>query len=257
MVSGRYVIMLVLIAGCGRFRFDDATSADARVDADPCVTGHDEDGDGIGDDCDVCPQLADDQSDGDGDGVGDACDLDARLQQRTFFDPFTGPRAEWSYHPAAMLLGDSVSLPGAGSNVNIQLLGAPGRAILEAGGRVGAGGNGARQFGIHIADAASPANYYCELYDGSGEVFLLLTHTVDGNVYNTIDEVQVGGVLENGPIRLIIRHTPPDLGCVGWWNGTRREVSGTDLGGVSPETTYVVAFNINVELDYFVKLATP
>ena len=65
--------LLVLVAGCGRIDFvaiPDATSA-AR-----CVpVGHDEDGDGIDDACDVCPYVFDpDQLDSDGDRVGDVCD---------------------------------------------------------------------------------------------------------------------------------------------------------------------------------------
>ena len=38
------------------------------------VTGHDEDGDGIPDVIDKCPQIAGTNADADGDGVGDACD---------------------------------------------------------------------------------------------------------------------------------------------------------------------------------------
>lgn len=42
---------------------------------DPMVDT-DTDGDGAGDDCDVCPDVADpDQKDSDGDGIGDACDV--------------------------------------------------------------------------------------------------------------------------------------------------------------------------------------
>ncbi|HSD86423.1 MAG TPA: hypothetical protein VLB44_02875, partial [Kofleriaceae bacterium] len=41
----------------------------------PTCTGHDEDGDGFPDACDVCPTVPDGtQLDDDGDGVGDACD---------------------------------------------------------------------------------------------------------------------------------------------------------------------------------------
>jgi hypothetical protein len=58
----------LLLAGCGRFGFGELGDA-------PACTGHDEDGDGVADACDVCPTVADaNQLDGDRDGVGDACD---------------------------------------------------------------------------------------------------------------------------------------------------------------------------------------
>lgn len=67
----------MLAAGC-RFGFDPATTSDADpVDGAPMptCTGHDEDGDGFPDACDVCPTVPDaSQLDGDGDGVGDVCD---------------------------------------------------------------------------------------------------------------------------------------------------------------------------------------
>jgi hypothetical protein len=46
-----------------------------------CTSGtHDEDHDGLPDGCDLCPGIADDQTDSDGDGVGDACDPDPTAQ---------------------------------------------------------------------------------------------------------------------------------------------------------------------------------
>jgi hypothetical protein len=68
----RALAVVVCLAGCGRFGFDDHAAA---PDAKLACAGHDEDGDGYGDACDVCPVDPDpDQADRDGDGVGDACD---------------------------------------------------------------------------------------------------------------------------------------------------------------------------------------
>ena len=73
----RSLIAIVgLAAGCGRFAFDPSDAAT------PTCTGHDEDGDGFPDACDVCPTIVNpDQADrGErdagqaADGVGDACD---------------------------------------------------------------------------------------------------------------------------------------------------------------------------------------
>jgi hypothetical protein len=49
---------------------------DTGVDADPTECSHvDDDGDGLGGNCDNCPGIANpDQADGDGDGIGDVCD---------------------------------------------------------------------------------------------------------------------------------------------------------------------------------------
>jgi hypothetical protein len=86
----RAVVALVsLLAGCGRVGFEALRSngdggsddvGDGAVDArrgarDGVPVGHDEDGDGIDDALDGCPNLADpDQLDTDGDMVGDLCD---------------------------------------------------------------------------------------------------------------------------------------------------------------------------------------
>jgi hypothetical protein len=55
------VVLLILVSACGRFGF--AVNDDVSVDAKPfCVSSlsHDEDGDGVNDDCDPCPQIFDD-----------------------------------------------------------------------------------------------------------------------------------------------------------------------------------------------------
>ncbi|HEY0254761.1 MAG TPA: hypothetical protein VGC41_24715 [Kofleriaceae bacterium] len=97
--------LLVVLAGCGRIGFGDQAidHADARLDARSCVpVGHDEDGDGIDDACDVCPSDRDpEQADRDGDGVGDACDArpDAPGDALVFFEPNTGPTPRYYKYP--------------------------------------------------------------------------------------------------------------------------------------------------------------
>ncbi|MFT3694699.1 MAG: hypothetical protein QM831_16235 [Kofleriaceae bacterium] len=74
--------LLIVLAACGRISFGEqgVASHDAAPDVIEqfCAnaSGHDEDGDGFDDKCDVCPTDPDDQTDSDGDGVGDACDPD-------------------------------------------------------------------------------------------------------------------------------------------------------------------------------------
>ena len=72
------LVVVVLLAGCDQIIHLHATT---MIDASPCTLKpddpnfHDEDGDGIENDCDNCPGIFNqDQKDQDGDGVGDACD---------------------------------------------------------------------------------------------------------------------------------------------------------------------------------------
>ena len=75
---GRLPVVVALLAmSCGRIDFDvlhDRSDDRSYDDAALCVAvGHDEDGDGVDDACDVCPHLSDaSQPDGDSDRVGDA-----------------------------------------------------------------------------------------------------------------------------------------------------------------------------------------
>jgi hypothetical protein len=72
----------MLCAGCGRIGFGTAALEGRDGSPAPTCTGHDEDGDGFPDACDVCPTVFDpDQRDvgellagASADGVGDACD---------------------------------------------------------------------------------------------------------------------------------------------------------------------------------------
>ena len=72
----RWIGLAAALAGCG-FRPSAATGGDAEVVEDtPAGLPGDRDGDGVGDDVDNCPDLANPgQANEDGDDRGDACDL--------------------------------------------------------------------------------------------------------------------------------------------------------------------------------------
>ena len=73
----------VLAIGCGRLRFDPLEPPDDAVLCSSAV-GHDEDGDGIDDACDVCPHVVDRaQLDSDGDTIGDACDPEPNVPRQS------------------------------------------------------------------------------------------------------------------------------------------------------------------------------
>src|SRR5690606_37401619 len=99
------VCAALAVGACGRVGFGDGAHVDARdVDAalascPGMTTVHDEDGDLVGDPCDVCPHVPDaEQADGDGDGVGDVCDPEPALarQRIAFFHAFAAPLPEWT-----------------------------------------------------------------------------------------------------------------------------------------------------------------
>lgn len=114
------LLLVAVLAGC-RAHFDalDDASFDQDTALVPTCTGHDEDGDGFPDGCDVCPTVRDGaQRDGDGDGVGDACDprptIDGDYIQ--LLDVHTGPSttyylldSSYSYEGDALRLGSTSS----------------------------------------------------------------------------------------------------------------------------------------------------
>ncbi len=73
---------------------------DCTFDISDCLSGHDESGDGIDDNCDNCPGYYNpDQEDTNGDGVGDVCEAPGDhdlISSIVVFDPFLDDEDSWS-----------------------------------------------------------------------------------------------------------------------------------------------------------------
>jgi hypothetical protein len=97
---------------------DAPRATDAQPDARNCGT-HDEDGDGVMDDCDNCPvDVNVSQTDSDGDGVGDACDPHPGTRDRiAFFESFATAPTGWNVSNATFS-NDQVHLAGAASGAH-------------------------------------------------------------------------------------------------------------------------------------------
>ncbi len=248
-----------LVAGCGRFGFaviDDGT--DAATDAKPCIaSGHDEDGDGYDDACDVCPQRADTQIDTDDDGVGDACDLQATQEQRTLFDPFTGRRPEWNYNGIETIVNDVMNVPGVGTSIRERMVAPPARNTWELGGVMLAVGAGSRQLSIQIGPTVGNGRYYCELYDDGATFFLQFTYTFNNNAFMRVASSSIPGRLDAGPVRMTLEHTPPGMRCLATWKGVDYVAQGAIPAGILAEALSVAFNNVDVDLQYFVRLANP
>ena len=92
---------------------DADTDTDADADTDECIgDGHDEDGDGLDDNCDNCPSFANaGQADGDLDGVGDACEApwsEELLSSIEIFDPLLDNVDSWSASGGQWTYGEDV-----------------------------------------------------------------------------------------------------------------------------------------------------
>lgn len=117
----------LLLASCGRLAFDatpdGAPDTGGRCPGIPTIV-HDEDNDGIGDSCDVCPHVPDPtQVDSDGDGVGDACDPEPAVarQRLVLFDPFVDARPGWELDATAAYEPDQIHVMPLGTGISLAM----------------------------------------------------------------------------------------------------------------------------------------
>ncbi len=85
---------------------------DCTLAISDCLAGHDEDEDGVDDNCDNCPAYFNpDKADSNNDGIGDVCEYNqdpSMLSSIVVFDPFLNNESSWSVWEGTWAYGNDV-----------------------------------------------------------------------------------------------------------------------------------------------------
>lgn len=252
---------LVVLAACGHVRFEPspATGDGAAVDTLACANavGHDEDGDGVDDACDGCPHVADPtQPDSDGDGVDDACDPNptSPFDHIVLFDPFTGPRSEWTISNTQPTFDtDDAVIDARTTSSDFDLTGAPSTDYFEVGGEIGDVGTFVQ---LDLAVVGGSGRYYCELLDaGGGQVNFDRAYTLDGSQYFTGTQYALQAPLANAPVTLALARRPPMVICTTTWPPGMVDPD-TIPGGVAEDHVRLHIQHMLIRLHYFIQIRT-
>ena len=255
----RAVTALVLLAGCGRWGFDEVTGDGGpgdRPDAKPCIpVGHDEDGDGVDDACDVCPHMANpDQADGDGDRVGDLCDPEPTMarQRIVTFDSFVALGA-WTRSSNETSNGDEAVLEALGTSRAIFRPYTAMDDLFEIGLVAGTAGNG-QAIVLLSMDTNASGSYFCELYD-NGNNTLQFTYTLDNTNYIHPGLDPAAQRLGQHAGRLRLERDKTNVRCAANWSAQTLATGGA-TPPIIPAYISLYAENVAVRIQYFVQIRT-
>ena len=254
---------LLVLVGCGRIGF--ALRGDVSADARPCVApvGHDEDGDGIDDACDVCPWVADPaQLDGDGDGVGDACDPNPTTptEQLARFDSFVAAPGDAMVGcpgvTTCVFDGESLQVDARASEFAMYYSIVPAHDRFVVGLTIRA--RGAQSFHnvallMSNGAGASRPRYYCELIEHPGITELSFTYTFDGATFMTPMSATIPDV-PTTPIIHTTDHSPPDMRCtLGYEQGYTFD---NTIPAIVPDNVELYTYDEQVTFQYFAQIRT-
>jgi hypothetical protein len=248
------MLLLMLLAGCGRLDFTAAAPDAAALDG---VTGHDEDGDGIPDAGDPCPWIAGDATDSDGDGVGDACDPDPDgVDTIALFAPLTADRpvpfsdglGSWSQRADTLYLND-----GSVANILPQPID---HTVVEVGFEIESiPGMFQHQIAIGTTGASLPF-YFVELNDNMGFHDVAVAD-YDGTNYHMLSAQDPGSIHTGlGLIRLTTDDKPSFTIDAGWV-GQMYEASAGTPAFVPGETPTLILNGLELELRYIAVIERP
>jgi hypothetical protein len=267
----------VSAAACGRWGFglsgDDTATGDARSgdgslrdgagsDSSGFIctpVGHDEDGDGIDDACDVCPHLADaNQADGDGDRVGDACDPEPAnpRQQIVMFDPFMTLDASWT-NSGGTQGSDEIVLDarGATSKVIYRAI-APTHDLFIVGLVTGAADAGTHHVSIVTFPTTGNGDAYCEMYDTGASTMTQFTWTFDNSTYMHAGSQAWTNRLANGTGTFAYEVTSTAVACTSVWGGMTKATGNAARPAIADENFSIYSENLLTRVRWFIQIRT-
>jgi hypothetical protein len=243
----RWACLLVLVAACGRLRFDPPG-------------GHDEDGDGIPDVEDPCPHVAGDYADRDGDGVGDACDPNPDAPTESFLIFATMQPGDQPFDDASGFTQEADDLETA-TNLYPNITRVLGTARVDIGFEIrGIVGTGQHQIAAGIQDSAAITYYFDEINDDPPTRDVGITSFSQATGYVPLAMVDPGPMHPGtGILRIDAVTSPPHHALVAGWTDQTGQLYQTSAA--TPDYAggqlIRVAFNgLDVAIRYVVVIVT-